>query len=264
MNEETKGSADAGSSDELIKGDPATLSGESSKLEEKSVPEAQYKELESKLGSQGEELGKFRNFFQEIQPLLDKLQTQPEVVEAVLSGKIDTKLAQAVSEGKVKIEDATMVAQAHDEVKKDLGKKDYEKMSGPDLEKLIKEKAEQIISEKIKSLENKVDQNEERKAYEDSVKTFLENTPDYHVYAEGVKEWLEDHPDQYDIEIAYNAVKGKILTNELSKKAEEDAAEEAKRLAAGGGMGGSQGGSVIKDKEIIDELISSRTNPNIF
>lgn len=250
MNEENKGSVDAGSPKE----------GEVSNV----VPKEVYDQLETKLGSQGEELGKFRTFFQEMSPLFDKLQAQPEVVEAILSGKIDASLALAVSEGKFKIEDAATATQAHEEVKKDLGKKGYANISDADLEKLIKDKMEEIVSEKFKSLDAKIDQHKENREYEDAVGVFLKNTPDFAEYAEDVKQWYKDHPDQYDIEIAYNAVKGKKSTEESISKSAIEAAEEAKRIASGQGQGESRGGTIIKDKAIIDELISSRTNPNVL
>lgn len=79
---------------------------------------AQYEELQTKLGSQGQELGEYRQFFQGISPLLDKLDEQPELVQAIIDGKVNSELAKAAAEGKVQIEDAAIVSKAHEEVKK--------------------------------------------------------------------------------------------------------------------------------------------------
>lgn len=254
MNEELKGSDTSGN--------PEEEKVEESNVEEKKVTNEQYKELEVKLGEQGKELGDFRTFVDEVTPLLDKLQSQPEVVEAILSGKINAQLAKSVSEGKFKIEDAVVTAEAHKEVKKDLGSKKYKDLSVEDVEKLIQEKAEEIVSAKVKGLDAKINQHKETRDYEDSVNAFLKNTPDFSEYAEEVRQWYKDHPDQYDIEIAYNAVKGRRTTSELSTKKEEDAVEEAKRIASGLSEGGSINRVTIKDKALIDELVSSNVNPN--
>lgn len=104
MNNENKGSAEAGSPTE----------GENSNVVSKDV----YDQLESKLGSQGKELGDFRTFFQDLSPLLDKLQAQPEVVEAILNGKINTALAQVVSAEKFRAEEKTVAVQFNTEVLK--------------------------------------------------------------------------------------------------------------------------------------------------
>src|ERR1035437_2069752 len=79
-----------------------------------------YEELMSRFGTQGQELGEYRTFFQNISPLLDKLDQAPELVQAIIDGKVDKGIAQAVMEGRVDIRDAAIVQQAADTVKEKL------------------------------------------------------------------------------------------------------------------------------------------------
>ena len=87
------------------------------------IPKTQYEEAEKKIGEQGKELGDYRGFFNEINPLLEKLQEQPELVQAILDDKLTSELAEAALAGKVKVEEATEVVGAHKDVKKDMGEK---------------------------------------------------------------------------------------------------------------------------------------------
>ena len=229
------------------------------------VPKQNYEELAQKLGQNSEELGNFRQFFKEVGPLLDKLQDQPEIVEAVMEGKLTSELAQAILEGKTTIEDATNVAQAHEQVKKELGQEKYSK-TAPD-------KIEEMVNDKLKAVDSKLDELsqkltkglsevEEKHEFTDKVTTFIEGVADFEQYAEGVVEWLEEHPAIYDIETAYFAVKGKVLAEQAQATAEVKAAEEQKNLAANAAGGQSQGRTIVTDKNIIDELIAPRVSPN--
>ncbi len=263
--------APGSSADDLIKGGPSANGGEPAKTLEGYVTKEMYDQLEQKLGEQGNELGKVRSKNQEYndwfvrsKPLLDKLEKSPEIVDAILEEKINSDLAKAILEGKVKLGDATVVAKAHEEVKEGLGKKEYEKISASDLEKLVKEKAEEIVSEKIKGLATKteVSDSDEKREFENGIKEFVANTPDFQKYAGDINTWLEEHPDQYDIQIAYDAVKGKLLSGEAAKAEQVRQAEEAKKLAANAGGGYSKGASVRADNPLIDDLIARRSNPN--
>jgi len=74
---------------------------------EEMVPQidpSQHAELESLVGRQSTELGEYRKFFQDIAPLLDKLDKQPEVVQAILAGNLTVDLAKAVMEGRISIQ----------------------------------------------------------------------------------------------------------------------------------------------------------------
>jgi len=233
------------------------------------VAKVDYEELEKKLGTNSEELGKLRKFVEEVYPLMTKLQDQPEVIEAIMAGKLDSKLAQEVMEGKIKLDDATEVAQANAEVKKDLGDKKYEKFSAEDIEKLIVKKLEDTINpviEKLgkseKNFNKALTESEERREFEDKVNGFIKNTSDFQDHAADIDKWFEENPDQFDIEVAYYAVKGKKTVTEAKKEAEVAAAEEAKNVAANAGGGGSQGGDVSANPDVLNDLFGSGKNPN--
>ncbi len=226
--------------------------------DEKNVPIEQYKELETKLGQQGKELGEYRSFVKELEPLLEKLQGNDEMVEAILAGKFDSNLAKAVLEGKVTVGEAEKVAQANEEVKKDLGKEAYDKADPAKIEKLIAEKVE----EATKSMKKTLDDSETRRNLEKEVEDFVSKTPDFDQFAEGISKFFAEHPDQYDVRIAYNAVKGAALAAEKEKNDEIAKAEMAKRLAANAGAGGSQAGPISVDKSMADVLIAPHSSPN--
>src|SRR3990167_3268895 len=79
-----------------------------------------YDELMARFGTQGAELGEYRQFFQNIAPLPDKLDQSPELVQAIIDGKVDKDIAQAVMEGRVDVRDAAIVQQAAATVKENL------------------------------------------------------------------------------------------------------------------------------------------------
>ena len=273
-NDVNNGSAPAGSPDDLIKagpaanmtpaGEPKTPTNEPKVNLEDYVPKTQYAELEAKLGTQGQELGEYRKFLGDISPLLDKIQASPELAEAILDDKINDSLVKAIIEGKVTIQDATTVAQAHKDVKDALGSKEYEKLSKTEVEELVKTQ----VAEQVKSLEkgfsSKISETEEKREFEDGVNEFIKKTPDFPEYAGDISKWLEENPDQFRIDVAYFAVKGKKSVEAAQKEAEAKAKEAAKEVALNAGGGGSQGGQIGKDDKIIDSLISKRGNPNLL
>jgi hypothetical protein len=227
---------------------------------DKYVPRETYEQLEKKLGEQGVEVGDFRKFFNEVSPLLDKLQAQPEIVEAIMAGELESSLAKAVLENKVKIEDATVVASAHEEVKKELGKKEYAQSSPAEIEKLVEKK----ISELKSSFEGGIKSLEEKRKFENGVNDFVRETADFPEYADRIVGYLEEHPEIYDISVAYEAVKGRALIDKQAKEDKAGAAEAAKNVAANAAGGSSQGGKIIQDVDVIDTLIAKKANPNIF
>lgn len=230
------------------------------------VEKKSYEELQKKLTDQGDELGEYRKWFKDenVSRLLDKLNENPEIVEAILDNKFDSKLAEAVLADKVKIEDATEVAEAHEEVKKELGTKEYEDTSPEEIEKLISEKIEKKTEEIRRSLENNISDLEKTKEFNERTNDFVKNTKDFTEYADEINEWFEEHPDQYDIEVAYNNIKGKHLIKKSEKEEGANAGEVAKDLAANAAGGQSQGTSVPDKKNAIEELISPIRDPNIF
>jgi len=263
-------SVDAGSSaDDLIKGGPSLNDnlggGEPKEINfDDYVDKKQYEELERKLGEQGNELGKARDFMEEIQPLMEKLEGRPEIVEAIIDDKLTPELAKSILEGKVSIGDATKIAKANEEVKKDLGEKKYAKATPDDISKLIAEKVDEEVSKKTKSLEKIISDRDSNRDFEADANEFIKNTVDFEEYAEGINKFFKDNPRQYDIKIAYRVVKGEALEKMLATDKEIKAAEDAKELALNAGGSPARSNAVIKDKDIIDELIGSNVNPNVL
>lgn len=273
--EEKKESVDAGSSENLIQGDPFSPNlvedGESLKESKKEdidldnyVEKSQFNEAETKIGEQGKELGEYRDFIKEISPLLDKLKAEPEVVEAIMQGKIDSKLAQSVLEGKVSASDANEVTEAQKEVKKELGAKKYDKTSPEEIEKMISEKVNLRVTEETKSLKGTIRESDDRREFESKINDFVKNTPDFAKYSDEINAWLEEHPNQYDITVAYEAVKGKEVIGKAAKNEAEKAAEAAKDLAGNAAGGQSQGGKIVEGENIKDQLVSGRSSANVF
>lgn len=234
------------------------------------VPKGQYEELNKKIGEQGQELGDFRNFFQEVTPLLEKLQERPDLVEAIMEDKIDSNTATAITEGKFTLKDVTEVKQAQEAVKKDLGKKIFEKTDSKDIETLIDKKISEIKSEvdatvqkASENVSQKLTKSEEKQQFMKNVDEFIKDTPDFAEYAETINKYFQDHPDQYDVETVYYAVKGRSATAKAAKEAENQNVAGLKGLAANAAGGGSQGGE-ISDVGGIDTLVAHKGNPNIL
>jgi DNA-binding ferritin-like protein (Dps family) len=232
--------------------DPAVASGQSTDNNATNYEEA-YKELESKMGKMGTELGEYRTFFQNISPVLEKLDANPEVVQAIVDGKLDSQLAKAVLEGRVTIGDAQIVTEANKAVQKEVSKTG-ESLSSKDIEALVEKKAIEIRRE--------LEEKEEMSSFQEKTEKFIESTPDFLDYADAVNTWIDEH-DITDIEVAYWAVKGKLSDAEAKKLASTVEAEKAKEYALN-----AQGGGVISNKtpegqSVIDSLIGGHTNPLI-
>ena len=257
------GSAPAGSPIANDVPNPNNLGGATGQTSTKEVPQnidpVQHKELETLVGRQGEELGEFRKFFNDIQPLLDNLDKNPEIVQAIMDGKITADLAKAALEGKVSVGDAQIVSQAHEEVKKDLGKEGYKGTSSEEVSRLVEEKAKEIKSD----FDAKLKERDDLSAFEASVAQFISNTPDFNKYSSEINKWLDDH-DVTDISVAYYAVKGKISEDEAKKQAELDRVEAEKNGALNMGGGNGNATRIRGDANIIDKLIETKSNPNIF
>lgn len=256
------GSAPAGSP--IATGGPnpnsfGDATGQPSSTPASQVDPAAHAELESLVGRQGQELGEFRKFFSDIAPLLDKLDKSPEIVQAIIDGNIDTNLAKAAMEGKVSIESAQIVSQAHEEVKKELGK-DYKGATPEEINKLVSEK----VGEVAESFAQELKERDELSAFESDVNDFISRTPDFAEYASEIDKWLDNH-DVTDIQVAYYAVKGELSEKEAIRRAEVDRAELAKTGALDMGGGQNTVTHIRGDSgNIIDSLIASKSNPNNF
>ena len=232
------------------------------------VPKAEYEKLktdhealETKLGTQGTELGENRELMESLRPLMEKLNASPELITAITSGKLTGDLATAALEGKISVKEAETVAKAHEEVKEDLGKKEYAQAKPEDVEKLIADK----VGELSKKFDTKFEENEEIRRYTEDVKTFLLSKGDkFDEYAGAVDEYRTAHPEITDIRVIWDAVVGAEAQKARKKQDEEGVGEAAKDMAAnaGGGTGVTTG--VIKDKNLADQLIAGKTNANVF
>jgi hypothetical protein len=223
------------------------------------IDPVQHKELESLVGRQGTELGEFRKFFSDIAPLLDKLDKSPEMVQAIIEGKITTDLAKAAMEGKVSLTDAKIVSEAHKEVKKELGKEGYQGASPDEITRLVEEKAKEIKGEFQKELKDR----DELSSFETSVNEFISRTSDFSKYASDIDKWLDEH-DVTDIAVAYYAVKGELSEREAKKQAAIDKAEVEKGIAGNMGGGTTNATRIRGDANVVDQLIAGKSNPNIF
>lgn len=276
MSDEQKNeSAAAGSSlDDYLEGgsvDPNKdgSEGQSTKNNEPSgdnknvVPETQYKELEKKLGSQGKELGKFRKLFEDTSPLLEKLNSDPELAKAILEGKIDSQLLSDVLEGKVTQKDAETVSEANKEIKKELGKKEYSQKTPEEIEKLIEAKVSEGFNKAEKKTAQKFTDMEKMQEYQSKISDFIANTPDFAEYADAVEKFVSK-TGITNVEIAYDAVKGKALQERYKGEETKHIAEAAKVMAANAGGGGSQTTNKFEEKDVLEELIGSSKNPNSY
>lgn len=215
--------------------------------------EKAYHELESRFGTQGQELGEYREFFKNLGPLLDKLDNMPELVKAIEDGKIDEGLATAILEGKVTVGEAK---QAVDEVKSAIGKKAFDKAAPEDISKLV--------DEKVGEIRHEMAERDELSSFEAYTRDFIVNTPDFVEYADSVDQWLSKHSDITDIEVAYYAVKGHMSESSARRLAEQERSEGAKAIAMNA-VGGQARASYSEDGvSLVDKLISGRPNPNAY
>ncbi len=226
----------------------------------KPIDPEQYANLEKVVGTQGQELGEYRQFFADVAPLLEKLDKNPELAQAIIDGKIDAELVKAASEGKISYKEAEVITTAHTEVKKDLGTKKYESASPDDIARLIDEKVSTIRTE----MQTSMKESEDIRSFESSVNDFISRTPDFADYAKDIDAWLDNH-DITDIEVAYYAVKGQMSSRDAKKLADQDKAEYEKDLALNAGGGNSRVTYSGEDgARMIDTLIAGKSNPNVF
>jgi len=254
--EETSGGAGESTDDKKT----TTETKDEEKSSGETVPKEQHTELESKFGEQGKELGEYRDFFNDTLPLMEKLDKDPELVKAIVGGKITSELVKATLEGKVSTEDAKTTTEAHKEVKKDLGKEGYKQTSPEEINKLVETKAKEIIGKESQRIEKKFskDLSEDRQMREvgDKVKSFVDNTKDWPEYAVDVNKYIDKHPEITDLKVAYDAVKGIALQKRYKTEENDRIIKAQKELAANAGGGQSKSTAVIEDQKIVDQLIA--------
>lgn len=220
------------------------------------VPKAQYDELFTKMGQMGNENGEFRQFFNDLTPLLEKLDKSPELARAFLDEKFNEDLAKAILDGRVTVKEAQAVAAATENVQQQLGQPAFNATSSEDLAKLVEKEMAKLRTE--------LEQKDELRSFEQRTADFIANTPDFADYGDKISKWLDDHADVTDVETAYFAVKGKLSAEEAAKVAGNAQAELAKEMAQNASGGGSSATYVRRESNIVDQLIAGRSNPNVF
>lgn len=214
-----------------------------------------YDELAQRFGQQGTELGEYRTFFQNIAPLLEKLDQAPELVQAIIDGKVDKSIAQAVMEGRVDVRDAAIVQQASEAVKNKIGEKAYE-LATPDA-------VAKLVEAQVGKFRKEFEEKQDLQSFQDYTQKFIEKTSDFPEYQEAIDKWLDSH-DVSDIEVAYYAVKGQMSESNAQKVAEAAAAERAKELISNASGGGQSAQFSPEGVPLADKFISGRPNPNSF
>lgn len=214
--------------------------------------EKAYRELETRMGGMGNELGEYRTFFQNISPLLEKLDQSPELVQAIVDGKVDKQLAQALQEGRITVAGAQVISQASQQVRSEVGTAALEAMTPDKVAKLVEDKAQEI--------EAKFAEKADLKTFEEKTQKFIESTNDFAEYADEIDKWLDTH-DVTDIEVAYYAVKGQTSVAKAREAADLAAAEYAKSIAANAGGGGVTAQFAPDGTPLIDKLVGGPANP---
>lgn len=212
-----------------------------------------YKELEKKLGSQGQELGEYRNFFEGIKPLLVKLNDAPQLVQAIIDGKVTEDLARAALDGRVSLSDAQVVAAAHEQVKEKAGDARYSQMTADQVSKLVEAEAQKLRKE--------LADNAEWQQFQDRTQSFIANTADFQDYSQEIEKWLDTH-DIDDVEVAYYAVKGKLSDTKAKEAADVAAAERMKEYASNASGGGVHPQFSPDGTPMVDKLIAGRPGSN--
>lgn len=254
MAEINNGSVNAGSP--VISGPANVFPAGQPQQEGEFVPKAQYDELFTKMGQMGNENGEYRQFFDDLSPLLEKLDKSPELAKAFMDEKFNTDLATAIMEGRITVGEAGAIEAATNTVKQQVGMQAFNTSNPEDLSKLVEKEMAKLRAE--------LDQKEELRTFEQRTTEFIASTPDFADYGDKISKWLDDHVDVTDVETAYFAVKGKMSVEEASRAAGNAQAELAKEMAQNAAGGGSSATYIRRDSNVIDSLIAGKSNPNVF
>lgn len=214
------------------------------------VSKAEYDQLFSRFGTQGNELGQYKTFFESITPLLTKLESDPDLVQGIMDSKITGELAKAVVEGRVQIGDAAAVQQAATAVQ-----------SNPDNQNKTPAEITALIEQTARDLRKEFEEKSELQNFEQATKQFIESTPDFTDFAPQIAEWLDKH-DITDVQIAYYAVKGQLSEAAAKQAAEAASGEVARSVVANAAGGNSPAQFAHNNQALVDQLIAGRPNPN--
>ena len=198
-------------------------------------------------------LAQLEKFFENISPVLVKLNANPDLVQAVLADKISDEFAKAAIDGKLSIKEAEEVTKAAKAVEAEIGKKAFNAISPDEVSKLVEEKVAAFKSEWT--------ERDDMKTFQDKTNSFISETADFEKYSGEISKWLDEH-DVTDIRVAYYAVKGELSEKQAKEKANEDAAETAKNIMLNAGGGNIPGNAMVGGQALIDTLIAGRVNAN--
>lgn len=237
--------------------------------------QSQYDQLYTKFGSQGEELGTYRQFYNDVAPLMELLEKNPDIEEALTSGKFDGELAKAVLEGRVTKDAAATVADAHQQVKDDMGDKSYKDASAEDISKKVEELVAQGIdaalkpilaqnAEKVDALGSKLDAQQENADAIQAIQSFIDKTPDFGHFSTAVQERMEEKPGE-SIADAYEMVKARFIVSEAGKSQDAQNVESSKQVIAnaGGGKSSNAGAKEVSADE-REKYISMQPSSGMF
>lgn len=207
-------------------------------------------------GQAPESLEQYQQFFKDIAPILEKLDSSDVLVQALLDGKISDEFAQAALDGKLSVGEATAVSAAVEAVRADVGSKNVDEM---DADKLAS-----LIDSKIESFKQDLTQKQSDERFEEYTNHFISTTSDWEKFSDPIATWLKDHPTITDIKVAYYAVKGELSEKGAKEAADADAASSMKDFLLNASGGGVTARFAQDGSNLVDHLIAGRTNPNQF
>lgn len=227
------------------------------------VPKEVYQELFSKFGAQGEEVGKLREVFKLFEPILEKFDESPEIVEAIRSGKLTGDMAKAILENKVTVGEAIAAANATAEVKAEMGEKAFKEADPELIAKKVMESIDQKLDAKLGSVNEKMEKLTS-KSEEKDIENFIAAHPDIHQDEElnkALEEYMDKNGDAVPFDQAYFNVKGKLLTEREAKKAADKVAEESKDATPGAANSARTAG---EKKQDVSDYVRVDMNTNSF
>ena len=183
-----------------------------------------YLELEQKLTEQGQELGEYRKFTEEVAPLLQVLQEDTELYNQVISRLSGDKSEAQATE--MPVEDARKIS--HEEVEK-------------------------VVEQRIRSFE-------EQQSFEKKVEKFISDHPDFRSKLPKIMEVIDQYEINDDIELAYKIANYDELQKKLASI--EDAKEVVRNNAESVGGSGSAASGNLPQKDEFWDYMSPPQNPN--
>lgn len=204
-------------------------------------------------GDPAKELSDYKQFFEGVTPLLEKLNASPDLVQAILSDKVTDEFAKAALAGKLSIAEAEAATAAVKQVEKEIGTKAFNTADPDEISKLVEEK--------VNALKTELTEKDDMRQFEQYTNEFISSTPDFSKYSAAISEWLDNH-DITDVSVAYFAVKGELSVKEAKQAADDAAAENAKNVMLTAGGGNIPANAQVNGQSLVDSLIANRANAN--